>query len=72
MRRAIAALCAGGAIAIVAVDFGVVSPYALSHQPGPANPSFGWYVTYHLIPVVSIAFILLLLLGAWRFWRRTR
>lgn len=72
MRRAIAALCAVIAVAIVAIDFAFVTPYALSHQPGPANPSFAWYMTYHMIPGVSIAFVLLLLLGAWRLWRGVR
>ncbi len=72
MRKAIAVVCVGGAIAIVAVDVAIVAPYALTRQPGPANPSFAWYMTYHMIPVTSTALIVLLLLAAWMLWRGAR
>jgi membrane protein DedA with SNARE-associated domain len=50
--------------------FAILTPYAISHQPGPENPSFGWYLLYHGLPLYIVVILGLLLAAAWRLWRR--
>ena len=69
LRRVISALLAVYGLALLWFAFAVVTPFALSHQPGPTNPSFAWYMTYRSIPVLLLAAEFVLLAMAWRLWR---
>ncbi len=69
LRRAISALLVVFGLALLWFAFAVVTPFALSHQPGPTNPSFAWYLTYRSIPVLLLAAETVLLALAWRLWR---
>ena len=68
-RRTISGLLILCGLAVLWFAFAVVTPFALSHQPGPANPSFAWYVTYRSIPVLLLAAEFVLFAVAWRLWR---
>jgi hypothetical protein len=52
------------------VAIAIVTPYAITHPPGPQNPSFSWYMLYHSFPPLFLLALLLTLGPAWTLWRR--
>ena len=62
------------ALAVVVLWFGlfVAGPRFLRNPPGPNNPSFAWYVAYHLFPLILLGTVALLIARAWTILRRGR
>jgi uncharacterized membrane protein len=69
-RRVAPALLIAVAVIAVWLSFAFVTPYMLSHQPGPQNPTFWWYMLYGMFPPTIIVVVILFLLSAWILWRR--
>lgn len=70
VKRLIPIILIAGAAILVWLAAAVVTPYMLSHRPGPQNPSFAWFLFYQSLPVVLIAVVLLSLVGAFVLWRK--
>jgi putative flippase GtrA len=54
---------------LVWLAFAVVTPYVYRHQPGPRNPSFGWYMLYQSLPLLILAAVFVLVFFALRLWK---
>jgi hypothetical protein len=71
MRTAVAVLLITTAIIVVWVGLAFVAPYAISHPPGPKNPTFLWYVTYHVLPVAMAGGVVVILVAAYLVWKKS-
>jgi hypothetical protein len=69
VRRAVPLLLVAIAGFVAWLGLAVVTPYAIAHQPGSQNPTFGWYVLYHSLPLLFLLAMGLLLGAAWTLWR---
>lgn len=67
-RASLVLLAAAGALVWSALS--VISPYVISHPPGPQNPSLSWYLLYHLLPPVIVIALIVMLRSAWTLWRQ--
>jgi len=65
---------APAALAVVLLWLGLslAAPWFLRNPPGPNNPSFAWYVAYHLFPLILVGTVAFLIACAWAMWRRGR
>ncbi len=70
ISRAVSLLLVVVAGLLVWFTFAIIMPFAISHRPGPQNPSFVWYLIYQGLPLLLLVALILILLLAWTFWRR--
>ncbi len=68
-RRATSLAVAAATLGFVWLAFAVITLYVLAHQPGPNNPSFGWFVLYRVTPLLLMGVVFVLMWSAWRLWQ---